>query len=303
MPSPESSFAGQSVIVTGAGHGLGRDFALGFARHGASVVVNDVALDANGRPVAQDVVDEINSGGGRAVLALGSVADEGDVRSVIATAMSEFGRIDAVVNNAGIVAGGDLVDQSAELMTSMLAVHVLGSFLVIREAFPHLAANGGGRIVNITSGAGLFGMRTMTSYSAAKGAIVGLTHTVAIEGAEHGIRANSVAPIALTNPGRTSGAAEVFGALGPHARPEFVTPLVIYLASSLSTVTNATFSAVAGRYARVLTGLTDGWVSPGDLPPGIDEIAAHFEQISDPSSYSELQNMQEEIALLASRLS
>ena len=301
MPSPESAFAGQSVIVTGAGHGLGRDFALGFARHGAGVVVNDVATDANGRPVAQDVVDEINAAGGRAVLAVGSVADEDDVRSLIATAMNEFGRIDAVVNNAGIVAGGEVVDQSAELMTSMLAVHVLGAFLVIREAFPHLAVTGG-RIVNITSGAGLFGMRTMTSYSAAKGAIVGLTHTVAIEGAELGIRANSVAPIALTNPGRTSGAAEVFGALGPNARPEYVTPLVVYLASSLSTVTNATFSAVAGRYARVLTGLTEGWISPGDGPAGIEEIAAHFEQISDPSSYSELATMQDEIALLAHRL-
>jgi NAD(P)-dependent dehydrogenase (short-subunit alcohol dehydrogenase family) len=293
--STEGLFAGQTVIVTGAGHGLGRDFALSFARHGAAVVVTDV------RP-ADDVVAEIEAAGGRALAVTGSVAEEADVRATVDATLAEFGRIDAVVNNAGIVNGGLLNEQSAEGAAEMLAVHVVGTFLMCREVFPHMTAAGGGRLVNIASSAGLFGMRTMSSYSAAKAGIVGLTHTLAIEGSEHGIKVNAVAPLALTNPGRTEGAKEVFGALGPRARPEFVTPLVVYLASRLNEATNETFSAGAGRYARVFTGLVDGWLSPGDAPAAVTDVAAHFGEICDASNYQVLQNMREEIPIIAARL-
>ena len=288
-------FDDQTVIVTGAGHGLGREFALSFARHGANVVVTDVAP-----PDA--VVAEIIAADGSAVASTGSVAEESDVQATIALAMARYGRIDAVINNAGIVSGGLIADQSAELVTDMLAVHVLGTFLMCREALPHMADGGGGRFVNITSNAGLFGMRTMTSYSAAKAAIIGLTHTLAIEGADVGVLANAVAPLALTNPGRTEGARQVFGALGPRATPDFVAPLVVFLASRLNSLTNETFSAGAGRYARVFTGLTDGWLSPAEGPPSVDDVAAHLSEIRDASTYHVPQDMRDEVALIAARL-
>lgn len=297
-----SSFEGQTVIVTGAGHGLGRDFALAFAAHEAAVVVNDRGRAPDGRALAETVVDEIEAAGGRAVAHVGSVAIEADANALVELALTSFGRLDAVVNNAGIVNGAPFPEQTAAQMSDMLAVHVLGTFLVSRAAFAPMAAAGGGRIVNITSSAGLFGMRTMASYSAAKSGIVGLMHTLAIEGADHAIRVNSVAPVALTNPGRTQGAADVFGALGPRARPEYVTPLVLLLASDRCPVTNEVISAVAGRYARVFTAVAEGWVSPGDRPASMDELAEHFGTVLDSSTFEVLADMREEIPLVARRL-
>lgn len=297
-----ASFDGQTVIVTGAGHGLGREFALALAAQGAAVVVNDLGRSPDGRSLAEAVVAEIEEADGRAVAHIGSVAVEADANALVDLALTTFDRLDAVINNAGIVNGAPFAEQTATQVSDMLAVHVLGSFLVSRAAFAPMAAAGGGRIVNVTSSAGLFGMRTMASYSAAKAGIVGLMHTMAIEGADHGIKVNSVAPVALTNPGRTQGAADVFGALGPRARPEFVTPIVLLLASDRCPVTNEVISAVAGRYARVFTGVAEGWVSPGDQPATLDELAEHFDAVLDRSAYDVLGDMREEIPLVAARL-
>jgi len=190
------------AIVTGAGRGIGRAHALELASRGARVVVADLGGDTDGNGSshgpADDVVGEIRTAGGEAVACYGSVAIEADATAIVDTALDAFGRLDVVINNAGIHDPAPFESLSVEQFRRMFDVHVFGTMMVTHAAWPHFLAAGYGRVVNTTSEAMLGGIAQLTSYGAAKGAVFGLTRNLATEGAAHGIRVNALAPRAHT---------------------------------------------------------------------------------------------------------
>jgi len=280
-------FTDQVVLVTGAGNGLGRAYALELAARGAAVVVNDLPGEPS---AAAAVVAEIEGAGGEAVAVHGSVASAADASAAVAAALDAFGRLDAVINNAGSIRPARFEDMTFEQFAFMLDVHLAGTFHVCQAAYRVMAATRGGRIVNTASNAGAFGMPAMVNYSAAKAGVLGLTRALALEGADRGIRVNAVLPNAETTiskghpiPGDSAadGGARTFKErLGDRFRPETVAPLVVYLASSECSVTGEAFSALAGRYARLVIGVTGGWT--GDVEAGIEpeQVAEHLEEIT-----------------------
>ena len=195
-------FTDQVAIVTGAGRGLGRHYALDLARRGAKVVVNDLgcSVDGNGADpsVADEVVEEIRSTGGTAVASYDSVGTPEDGAAIVKTALDHFGRLDAVVSNAGIVEMMPFEDIPAENWSRMINTHLDGSFYVSQPAYKVMKEQGYGRLVFIASSAGAFGMPYGTHYAAAKAGILGLTNNIALEGRPHGILANAVLPFGLT---------------------------------------------------------------------------------------------------------
>lgn len=188
------------VVVTGAGGGLGREYALTLAREGASVVVNDLggARDGTGAgsAMADQVVTEIREGGGRAVANYDSVATEDGAANIIKTALDEFGAVHGVVSNAGILRDGTFHKMTSENWDAVLKVHLYGGYNVVRAAWPHFREQSYGRVVVATSTSGLFGNFGQTNYGAAKLGLVGLINTLALEGAKYNIHSNAVAPIA-----------------------------------------------------------------------------------------------------------
>ena len=258
------TFDGRVVVVTGAGNGLGRAHALEFGRRGASVVVNDLggAVDGTGASTsaADAVVDEITSAGGRAVPAYESVADPDGGAAIVDTAVREFGRLDVVVNNAGILRNESFGEMTHEQLMGVLGTHLLGSFYVSQPAFRVMRDQGYGRFVFTSSGSGLFGLANQANYASAKAGIVGLSSVIALEGAEHGIRSNVIVPTATTRivaGMRPEDISERDMALASRGDltielpggPEFVTPIVMYLASEGCDVTQQIFSASSGRFA------------------------------------------------------
>ncbi|MDQ7910839.1 SDR family NAD(P)-dependent oxidoreductase [Phytohabitans sp. ZYX-F-186] len=283
-----AGLAGRSVIITGAGHGLGRQFAVAFAGQGASVVVNDIGRDEDsGRPTAQVVAEEIVEAGGRAVAHVGAVGEPETAVELVALAEDTFGRLDALVNNAAVVRQAAVEEVDLDHLDTMLRVNLRGAVLLSQEAYRGMTRRGFGRIVSLSSGAGLFGMRGQLAYGAAKAGLLGMTNVLAIEGAEHGVLANIVLPAAATNPGRTriSWPREDRRALVPRMRADLVTPLVSYLASPACRVTGRMYSAVAGRYARAFVGVTQGWLSDPAVPVSGKDVADRMDQVEDPTGY------------------
>jgi NAD(P)-dependent dehydrogenase (short-subunit alcohol dehydrogenase family) len=242
--------AGKVVAVTGGGRGIGREIALLCAREGASVVVNDpgVAQDGDGGdsgPAGQTVAD-IRAGGGRAYANLASVADPAGAASIVADAIREFGRIDAVVNNAGILRDAIWHKLSHEDWHAVIAVHLHGAFNVAKAATPHFREQKSGSFIHFTSGSGLIGNVGQANYAAAKLGIVGLSQSIALDMARYGVRSNCIAPVAFTRmienltqgaPADDPGVARLrdMGA-------EKIAPLVAYLASDAAAeVTNQVF--------------------------------------------------------------
>jgi NAD(P)-dependent dehydrogenase (short-subunit alcohol dehydrogenase family) len=281
-------FAGQVAVVTGAGRGLGRLYALELARRGAQVVVNDLGGTTAGvgadPAVADSVVAEIRATGGAAVASYSSVETPEGAAEIVQCAVDEFGRLDAVVSNAGIYRQVPFTALSVDEWRHMLAVHLDGGFYLAQRAFAVMAPQGYGRFVFIASSVGAFGSANAAHYAAAKGGIIGLTNAVAIEGEPHGILANSVLPTGTSRMLEESvrDAAHVLGiqayldAIGP----EKVVPIVAYLASRDCAVTHHHISAVAGRFARVFTALGEGWLAdPAGPPITAEDIAAHLEEI------------------------
>lgn len=283
-------FTGQVAVVTGAGRGLGRLYALDLARRGAAVVVNDLGGSMRGLPgegvdrgVADEVVDEIERAGGRAVASYDSVANPAGGQAIIDAAVDAFGRLDAVVSNAGIFGTVPFEDLSHDDWTRMLRVHLDGGFHLSQPAYRVMKNNGGGRFVFISSSAGIFGQPMEAHYAAAKAGLVGLTNVIAIEGEAHGILANSVMPTGFSRMVTETVGDEKFLAESGFMqaiRPELVVPLVTFLASTSCTFTHRNYSAAAGRYARVFVGLTEGWLADAESRPTAEDIEAHLEQMS-----------------------
>ena len=197
----EHRFDGRVAVVTGAGRGIGRAYALLLARRGASVIVNDLggSMDGTGADAAPAarVVAEIEAGGGSALADTSDVATTAGAQAVVDAAVARFGRIDAVVNNAGIIRWAGFPEVDEDNLARHLAVHTIGSFNTARAAWPHMVGAGYGRIVMTTS-SGVFGLPNNMSYATAKAAVIGLTRSLAVSGAEHGIRVNLIAPAAMT---------------------------------------------------------------------------------------------------------
>jgi NAD(P)-dependent dehydrogenase (short-subunit alcohol dehydrogenase family) len=302
-------FEGQVVVVTGAGRGLGRLYALELAARGASVVVNDVGGSMGGdgadTTVAEAVVSEIGAAGGVAIASHDSVATPEGGQAIVDTAVDRFGRLDAVVSNAGIFNTEPFDSLSADEWRRMLNVHLDGGFYLSQPAFRVMKAQGYGRFVFIVSSAGLFGQPNSAHYGAAKAGLMGLSNVIAIEGADHGILANTVLPFGYTRMvSETVGGEdlrEVSGFLRS-IEPELVVPIVVYLASRACDVTHQNYSACAGRFARVFVGLAEGWLAEPGSAPTADDVAAHSGEISATEPFTVPSSIFDEVAAICTRL-
>ncbi|WP_343602459.1 SDR family oxidoreductase [Mycobacterium sp.] len=270
------------VVVTGAGGGLGRAYALTLAHEGASVVVNDLggARDGTGagHSMADQVVAEIKDAGGRAVANYDTVATEDGAAKIVKTALDEFGAVHGVVANAGILRDGTFHKMSFENWDAVLKVHLYGGYNVIRAAWPHFREQSFGRVVVAASTSGLFGNFGQTNYGAAKMGLVGLINTLAIEGAKYNIHANAIAPVAATRMTEDILPPEVLAKL----EPEYVAPVVAYLCTEESADTGSVFIAGGGKAQRVALFQNAGAVF--ETPPSVQDVAAHWSQISDMSA-------------------
>ncbi len=285
-------FTDQVAVVTGAGRGLGRLYALDLARRGAAVVVNDIGGSMRGEgsdsSVANEVVKEIEQAGGRAVASYDSVDSPEGGQAIVDTALDAFGRLDAVVSNAGIFGSVMFEDLSLDDWSRMLRVHLDGGFHLSQPAYRLMKDNGGGRFVFISSSAGIFGQPMEAHYAAAKAGLVGLTNVIAIEGEAHGILANSVMPTGFSRMVTETVGDEKFlteSGFMRAIRPGLVVPLVTFLASKACTFTHRNYSACAGRYARVFVGLSEGWLAEADSEPTAEDIEAHLDQVSSTDKF------------------
>jgi NAD(P)-dependent dehydrogenase (short-subunit alcohol dehydrogenase family) len=288
MTEPASiDFAGQVAVVTGAGRGLGRLYALDLARRGAAVVVNDLGGSMHGDgsdpSVADQVVAEIRAAGGTAVASHDSVACSAGGAAIVATAVEEFGRLDVVVSNAGIFTSVAFDELSEDDWRNMLQVHLDGGFYLAQPAYRVMKQQGYGRFVFISSSAGMFGQPWESHYAAAKAGLVGLTNVIALEGAEHGIKANTVLPFGLSRMvTETLGDPKALEETGflKMIEPDLVVPMVTYLASRACEVSHHNYSAGTGHFARVFIGLAEGWSAAPGTAPAAEDIAAHLAQVS-----------------------
>jgi NAD(P)-dependent dehydrogenase (short-subunit alcohol dehydrogenase family) len=280
----EVRFDGRVAIITGAGGGLGKSHALELARRGAQVVVNDLggAMDGSGSgtSAADLVVKEIEAAGGTAVSNYDSVSTKEGGESIVQTALDNFGQIDIVVNNAGILRDRSFVKMSEEEMTLVLDVHLRGAFYVSQPAFRAMKEKNYGRFVFTASAAGVFGNFGQSNYGAAKMGLVGLSNVLAQEGAKANIKSNVIAPIAMTR--MTEG---IMGEMGLNLDPGYVTSMVAYLSSEQCDLTHEIFSVGAGRYARVFVGLCQGWTNKDEGGVSVEQVRDNIEQIRDPEGY------------------
>lgn len=281
----ELSFEGRVAIVTGAGRGIGRCHALLLAAKGARVVVADygVGMDGSGssHAPADDVVREIKESGGEAVACYASVAEENAAASIVSAAVDAFGKLDVVVNNAGIYDPGRFDALTAEQFRSMMDVHYLGTLFVSRAAWPHFVGAGYGRIVNTVSETMLGGVPELTSYGAAKAAVFGLTRNLATEGLSLGIRVNAIAPRAHTRMTASLSAAlsvpkEVMDEVNASMPAEMCAPAAAFLAHESCPLNGEVLNIGMGGVSSLAVVQTQGlWKSPltaEDIAQNLDTI-------------------------------
>jgi NAD(P)-dependent dehydrogenase (short-subunit alcohol dehydrogenase family) len=267
------------VVITGAGGGLGRQYALLAAAEGAKVVVNDLggARDGSGAStsMADGVVDEIRAAGGEAVANYDDIATEAGAQSLIAAAVESFGAVDGVVNNAGILRDASFAKMTRDEFEKVLSVHLLGSFYVTHAAWPHLRKQGYGRIVMATSTSGIYGNFGQSNYGAAKSGLMGLAATLSIEGARDNVLVNCVAPLAATRMTEDVAPPELLAKLGP----EHVAPVVVHLLSEGCSDTGSVFVAGGGNVHRVRQFQNKG--AQFAEPPTVQELAARWDEVTD----------------------
>jgi NAD(P)-dependent dehydrogenase (short-subunit alcohol dehydrogenase family) len=302
-------FTGQVAIVTGAGRGLGRLYAIELARRGAAVVVNDLGGSMHGdgadTSIADAVVEEIERAGGIAAASHDSVDSPEGGEAIVRTAIDRFGRLDAVVSNAGIFNSVAFEDLSPADWRRMLSVHLDGGFYLSQPAYREMKDAGYGRFVFISSSGGMFGQPMEAHYAAAKAGLVGLANVIAIEGAQHGILANTVLPFGfsrmVTETVGDPKALEETGFL-KIIQPELVVPIVAFLASRACEFTHQNYSACAGRFARVFVGLGEGWLAEADSNPTADDVAAHLAEVSATEPFTVPGSIFEEVFAVCKRL-
>jgi NAD(P)-dependent dehydrogenase (short-subunit alcohol dehydrogenase family) len=291
-------FDGRVALITGAGGGLGKTYALELARRGAKVVVNDLGGKADGtgasHSMADQVVAEIEKAGGQALANHDSVATPEGGEAMVKAAIDKFGKLDVVINNAGILRDKTFAKLTPEDLGLVLDVHLKGAFYVSQPAYRAMKDQGYGRFVFTSSAAGIFGNFGQTNYGAAKMGLVGLMHVLAVEGAKYNIRSNAIAPTA-----RTRMTEDLLGPLAPLLEPETVTPLVVYLSSEGCEVNHEIFSVGGGRYARIFVGLAPGWVADRGATVSAEDIAHHLGEIRDPQGYVIPENITDELRILS----
>jgi NAD(P)-dependent dehydrogenase (short-subunit alcohol dehydrogenase family) len=269
---------------------MGRAYVQLLAARGARVVVNDLggSMDGTGADadVASGVATAIVGSGGTAVADGSDVSTPEGAQSLIATAVEQYGRVDILINNAGIIRWAGLPDADVENLASHLAVHVTGSFNTTRAAWPHMVDQGYGRIVMTTS-SGLFGLPQNLSYATAKGAVIGLTRSLTTAGAAHGIKVNLIAPAAFTRmAGQPAAGADATGGGAGSERmaPDLVAPMAAFLAHEDCPVSGEIYAAGFGRFARLFIASTEGYVHPTPQPT-IEDVAEHWTTINDTNGY------------------
>jgi NAD(P)-dependent dehydrogenase (short-subunit alcohol dehydrogenase family) len=291
------NFDGQVAIVTGAGRGMGRTYALELAKRGASVVVNDLRGSVDyGESVtesaADTVVEEITSTGGRAIACHDSVSTPEGGQGIVAAAIDAFGGVDIIIHNAGLRRHKYFHEMTVDEIRLIMDVHLGGGYWITRTAWPSMMAKGYGRILLVSSSAGAFGMKGVANYSGPKAGLIGLMKGLAAEGESCGIHVNALLPAAVTyDENRVAPAgrpvveeeknhADSYLMSGRFA-PEYVAPLALYLVSAQCQNTGEIYSAVDGRYARAAMGLTLGWYSPETKVATPEDIHENIARIRD----------------------
>ena len=275
----ELRFDNRVAVVTGAGRGLGRAYALLLASRGANVVVNDSGAgltgDGSDPGPASQVVEEIAAAGGEAVISTESVATAAGGARIVEAALDNYGRIDVVIHNAGNIRPGSLKELTPDDFDAVLDVHLRGAFHVLRAAFPPMSAAGYGRVVLTSSIGGLYGNRDVANYAAAKAGIIGLCNVVALEGASEGVTCNAIIPAAVTRmaDGLDTSAYPPMGA-------DLVAPMVAWLAHETCSITGELIVAIAGRLARAVIAETPGVYRPAW---SIESVADNIDAIRDTS--------------------
>ncbi len=278
-------YDGRVAVITGAGGGLGKTYAQVLASRGASVVVNDLGGAADGTgggtSMADQTAKEINEAGGKAVANYDSVATPEGGAGIIQTAIDNFGKVDIVINNAGILRDKSFAKLEPQHLEAVIDVHLKGAFYVTQPAFRIMKENSYGRIIFASSGAGIFGNFGQTNYGAAKMGLVGLSNVLAVEGAKSNIKCNVIAPIA-----KTRLTEQLLGGMADALDPNFVTPLVAYLCSEDCELTHEVFDVGGGRYARIFVGLGKGWTTSKGKIPSVEDIADNMDEIRSTDGYT-----------------
>jgi NAD(P)-dependent dehydrogenase (short-subunit alcohol dehydrogenase family) len=298
-------FDGQVAVITGAGGGLGLHYASLLASRGARVVVNDTGGSVTGSGIDTDAasaaVEKIRRHGGEAIPDTHSVATPEGGQAIIDTARSAWGRVDIVINNAGIVRDATFEDMTADRLDPLLDVHLKGAFYVTGPAWKLMREQRYGRILNTCSAAGLLGAERMSNYGAAKTGLVGLTRVLAAEGADHDIKVNAIAPIAYTRMLTHS----IDGASAPGAvendsaaqailddlvaqylqklEPELVAPVAAFLTHRDCPVSGEIYTVGAGHVARFFIGRTKGFYDPA---LSVEQVRDHLDEIRDEAGYT-----------------
>ncbi len=292
-------------MITGAGGGLGKHYALLLASRGARIVVNDtggsVTGDGSDVAAADAAAEEIRQRSGQAIADSHSVTSPEGGQAIIDTALRAWGRVDIVINNAGIVGDANFEDMTADRLEPLIDVHLKGAFFVTRPAWKVMREQRYGRVLNTCSAAGILGAQRMSNYGAAKAGLIGLTRVLAAEGAEHDIKVNAIAPIAYTRmlthsidgaTGRpavqndAAAQAVLEGLVSQYLQkldPAQVAPVVAFLTHRDCPVSGEIYTVGAGHVARFFIGRTKGFYSPALT---MEEVRDHFEEIRDEAGYT-----------------
>jgi NAD(P)-dependent dehydrogenase (short-subunit alcohol dehydrogenase family) len=288
-------FDGKVAIVTGAGAGLGRVYALELAKRGARVVVNDLgsARDGSGHistAPADMVVLEIKNLGVQAVPNYDSVASPEGGAAIVQTALDAFGTVDILINNAGIIRDKSFVKMEPDNWKAVIDVHLNGAFHVCRPAFEVMREKGYGRILMISSASGIYGNFGQANYAAAKMGIVGLMNALKIEGEKYNIKVNALAPLAASRMTEDILPPELLQKM----KPEFVAPMALYLCSDSCPVNGAIYNAGMGFFSRavILTG-NGVHLNNGDNPPTPEQLRTHWHEINDLTQTKEICSLAE----------